>query len=135
MTLSGTLRAARRHGLRLHLDRIRHAPRVEGISEDGRLELRGVVCGVCAARTESALRSVEGVEAVTVDLAGSRATVRLSPGAQVDVPALQRALEGVVVGMSIRRRIEHSVEWLIGRVAGRTPWQRRPQQPQQQRSP
>ncbi|MGE3960697.1 MAG: heavy-metal-associated domain-containing protein [Dehalococcoidia bacterium] len=120
MTLIGVLRAARRHGLRLHLVRLLDAPRVEGAPGSGSVQLRGVVCGVCAARTEDALRSVPGVEAATVDLEGSRAVLRLSPGVQVAPADLQRALEGVVVGMSVRRRIEAAARWLTGRTA----WQR-----------
>jgi len=118
MSLTGVMRtldAARTHGLRLHLSRLLVAPRVERAEDDategGGYRLSGVVCGVCATRTEAALASVEGVEAATVDLGGSRATLRLSPGASVDVAALQHALEGAVVGMSMRRRTE--------RVAGR----------------
>jgi copper chaperone CopZ len=124
MSLTGALRtldAARSHGLRLHLSRLLAAPRIEGIEriegvEGGAtggegLRLRGVACGVCATRTEAALASVEGVEAATVDLGSSRATLRLSPGASVEIATLQRALEGAVVGMSMRRRTE--------RVAGR----------------
>jgi len=120
MPLTGavrTLDAARSHGLRLHLSRLLVAPRVEGIerglTEGEAYRLRGVVCGVCATRTEAALASVPGVEAATVDLDRSRATLRLSPGAQVDEATLQRALEGVVVGMSMRRHTER----LAGRVA------------------
>ncbi len=108
-----TLNAARSHGLRLHLSRLLVAPRVEGdATEAGAYQLRGVVCGVCATRTEAALVSVEGVEAATVDLGTSRATLRLSPGASVDVAALQRAVEGVVVGMSIRRRLERAMRFV-----------------------
>lgn len=102
-----TLDDARRHGFRLHLRRLVDAPRVEADTTDSSsLRLSGVVCTVCATRTEAALRSVPGVEGAVVDLEGSRATLRLSPGATVDAAALQQAVEGVVVGMSARRRIE-----------------------------
>jgi len=112
------LSALRTHGSRLHLRRLVDAPRVEAETSDGvSLRLHGVVCAVCATRTESALRSVPGVEAATVDLEGSSATLRLSPGAKVDVPALQRALEGVVVGMSARRRVEQIARRLLPRSA------------------
>lgn len=131
MNFTGTLRAVGRHGFRFHVGRLTQAPRIDMASEAGAsgeasertLALRGVVCGVCAARTESALRSVPGVESATVDLEGSRARLRLSPGAEVDAVALQRALEGVVVGMGVRRRIE-GLAGRLGNLAGRTSWQR-----------
>ena len=121
----------RRHGFRLHLRRLTQAPRVDLASGqraslgagERTLALRGVVCGVCAARTESALTSVPGVESARVDLDGSRAVVRLSPGAEVDAATLQRALEHVVVGMGARRRIE-GLAGRLGNLAGRTSWQR-----------
>ncbi len=121
MSLNGALRslnAARSHGLRVHLRRLLVAPAIEGATasnEDGlrTYRLSGVVCGVCATRTEDALRFVPGVEVATVDLDASRATLRLAPGATVDAPALQRALEGVVVGMGMRRRIERATRRLM----------------------
>src|SRR3546814_9571228 len=67
---------------------------VDPLEPDGTsFRLHGVVCGLCAVRAESALAATAGVEAATVDLDGSRATVRPSPGATVDGVALQRALE------------------------------------------
>ncbi|GMU41407.1 MAG: hypothetical protein AMXMBFR23_22730 [Chloroflexota bacterium] len=98
--------------------RLRHAPRVRlagsAAVTDGALEVRvdGLVCGVCAARTASALRSVPGVEAATVDLAAGRASVRLREGAAPDEAAMQAAVERVVIGMGVRR-------WLERRLKGR----------------
>src|SRR3546814_9753418 len=99
MSLNGVrraLKAARVHGFRVHLHRLLDAPRIEvdPLEPDGTsFRLHGVVCGLCAVRAESALAATAGVEAATVDLDGSRATVRLSPAATVDGVALQRALE------------------------------------------
>ena len=122
MSLHGvrrTLDAARMHGFRLHLGRFLEAPRIE-VDPPGQtgatFRLRGVVCGLCAVRTESALAATPGVEGVTVDLGRSRATVHASPGATVDARALQRALEGAVVGMRIRRQIERTVERVRSRM-------------------
>ncbi len=132
MTLTGTLRAIQRHGFRVHPGRLAEAPRVdfrpaEDVSGAGArehsVEIRGVVCGVCAARTEAALAAVPGVESATVDLGRGRALVRLLPGARVDATALQRSLEGVVIGMGVRRRIE-AVAGRVDQLAGRTSWQR-----------
>ena len=96
----------------LRLSRLRTAPRVhlEGAAPgaSGVVEVRvdGLVCGVCAARTASALRSVPGVEAATVDLAAGRASVRLRDGATADEGTMQAAVEGVVLGMGMRRWVE-----------------------------
>ena len=70
------------------------------------LRVDGLVCGVCAARTAAALRSVAGVQDACVDLDAGRATLMLAPGARVDVAAMQRAVERVVIGLPLRRRIE-----------------------------
>jgi copper chaperone CopZ len=102
----------------VHPGRLLQAPAVSGVSlEDeyeGRTEvevqLRGVVCGVCALRSEAALRGIAGVEAASVDLDTQRATLRLSRGATVGSTelrgALQQGLERAVVGMTVRRWIE-----------------------------
>lgn len=98
--------------------RLRSAPRVRLAhatpAASGVLDVRvdGLVCGVCAARTASALRSVPGVEAATVDLATGRASVRLREGATADEAAMQAAVERAVIGMGVRR-------WLERRLKGR----------------
>lgn len=101
----------------MHLGRLLQAPAVsefavEEQSAGGReieVQLRGVVCGVCALRSEAALRGIAGVESASVDLDTQRATLHLSPGAAGAVElrdALQQGLERAVVGMTIRRWIE-----------------------------
>lgn len=113
-----TLQGWRRH--LPHVDRIVDAPRVTvGANDPRELALRGVVCGVCAARTRSALLRVPGIESVVVDLASSTARVRYAPGAQVDEATMQRALERAVIGMGARRAIER-VASRVGVRIGRT---------------
>ncbi len=89
--------------------RLLEAPAVGAAALDGpvlKAQLRGVVCGVCAARSRRALEGIPGVEAASVDLDSGRATLRLSPGAVVDQEHLRRALERAVVAMPVRRLIE-----------------------------
>ncbi|MEX1022547.1 MAG: heavy metal-associated domain-containing protein [Dehalococcoidia bacterium] len=103
---------------RLHPARLRHAPRIEAgapeMAGDGgtTVQVRGLVCGVCATRTEAALRSVDGVEDVTVDLDAATASLRLSPGASVQPQRLQEALERAVIAMPVRRLIERAARRL-----------------------
>ncbi|MFC3832489.1 MULTISPECIES: CopZ family metallochaperone [Deinococcus] len=40
------------------------------------LNITGMTCGHCVKAVEGALRAIPGVQAVTVDLAGGRATVQ-----------------------------------------------------------
>jgi len=94
---------------RLHPRRLLVAPRVD-VLEGGALRVDGMVCAVCAARTRAALASVSGVESADVDLEAGTARLRLAPGASVDradlEAMLQRALDGVVVGLGMRCRLE-----------------------------
>lgn len=93
------------------------APQVLVDATDGeRLALRGVVCHVCAVRTRHALEGVAGVESVEVDLANSEARIRYAAGMTPDETALQRALDGAVVGTRVRRWIEHTAHrWRLRR--------------------
>jgi len=110
----------------LHLSRLAEAPRVTADPSDGsRLLLRGVVCGVCASRTRSALAGVPGIEAVTVDLEQSIAQVRYEPGTRVSEASLQHALEGAVVGMSGRRLVERAASQLRRLARGSDPTPRK----------
>ena len=117
-----------RRWARLHPRRLLLAPRVElGVGRAG-LEggggdvlVRGMVCALCAARTRTALASVPSVEAVEVDLEAGVARLRLTPGTRLDgalEAALQRAVDGVVVGLGARRLIEHLVLTISGRAGG-----------------
>ncbi len=86
------------------------------VADGGRVALRGVVCSVCAARTQRALEGVVGVESVDVDLARSEARLRYAPGVVPDEAALQDALDRVVVGMGVRRWIEDAAQhWRLRR--------------------
>lgn len=101
---------------RLHPARLRHAPRIEAGAPEmagaTTVQVRGLVCDVCATRTEAALRSVDGVEDVTVDLDAATASLRLSPGASVQPQRLQEALERAVIAMPVRRLIERAARRL-----------------------
>ena len=43
------------------------------------LNITGMTCGHCVKAVEGALRAIPGVQTVTVDLAGGRATVQGTP--------------------------------------------------------
>lgn len=73
------------------------------------LHVEGLVCGVCAGRAAGALRSVPGVASAEVDLDSGQARLVLDEGAEVELATLQDAVEGVVVGMRVRRWIERAV--------------------------
>ena len=86
-------------------------------------ELDGLVCGLCAVRTESALAGVDGVERVEVDLATQRATLHLAPDAaasEVTREHLQRALQRAVIGMTIRTQLERITSRITHRLRRRT---------------
>ena len=53
--------------------------------------IEGMSCGHCVGRVERALKDVEGVSQVTVDLAGKSATVELS--SDVENAKLKEAVE------------------------------------------
>lgn len=102
--------------LRLHPLRLLRAPRVEVARIDGdavEVAVHGLVCGVCAARTEAALLGTPGVETACVDLDAGIARLRMAPTADLDVEAMQTSLERVVIAMPVRRWIER-----VARCAG-----------------
>ncbi len=108
-------RTSLRRWLRLHPARLIVAPRVEVTSTTGRevkVAVHGLVCGVCAVRTESALRATPGVEAACVDLDAGTARIVVASGAagaSVTAAAMQRSLDRVVVAMPLRRALERIV--------------------------
>ena len=79
-------------------------------SQDGdltRLKVEGLVCDtVCAARTRSALRRLDGVRQVEVDLDTGMATIHGRPH---DNATYERAVTSMVKGRWIRRAIESAV--------------------------
>ena len=92
----------------LHPWRLLTAPRLRVVQErDGRSEIaiEGLVCGLCARRTERALSVLPGVERADVDLATGRACLehRGRPPGERELAA---ALERVVIAPRWRRRIE-----------------------------
>lgn len=96
--------------LTVYFRRLRTAPAVRVLARgraSTRVAVDGLVCGVCAMRTGSALARVPGVHAVRVDLAGGTAEVEHAVGEPPDEEALRRALASVVVARGLRR-------WLAG---------------------
>lgn len=80
------------------------------------LKVEGLMCDtVCAARTRSALRKLEGVRRVDVDLDTGIARIE---GAPHDAAAYEHAVTSMVAGKPIRRAIE-SVVTRIRRARGR----------------
>ncbi len=115
---SPLLRAVR--WLRVHPARLLLAPRVEVTRADADtvdLAVAGLVCGVCASRTQAALRALPGVEEACVDLDAGSARLRLAPGASLEAGALDRALARAVIAMPARRAIERAVRVWRGRGA------------------
>ena len=94
--------------LHIHPSRLRTAPAVRAIERgDDRttFAVDGLVCGLCAARTRTALTGVEGVRSVEVDLERGVAVVEH----EGDLPrpsVLQGALDRTVIALPVRRLID-----------------------------
>lgn len=91
--------------------RVLTSPRVVGapsLLADGSVLVRvdGMVCRLCARRTEAAFRALPGVEAASADLEGGMVRVRCAGMTAPHGGDLQHALEGAVIGMSARRWLE-----------------------------
>ncbi|MYB42614.1 MAG: cation transporter [Chloroflexi bacterium] len=102
--------------LRIHPRRLLTAPRLRVTSEDerrSRLAIAGLVCGVCANRTERALRSIPGVRNASVDLASGSATIEHG-GTPPEPSRLAAALDTVVIARPWRLRIEAWADRLGG---------------------
>ena len=94
--------------LQIHPRRLLTAPSLRVTAQCARrseLAIDGLVCGVCASRTERALRSVPGVEGASVDLARGCATIEHGEAAP-DLAQLADAVDGVVIARPWRLRIE-----------------------------
>ena len=92
----------------IHPRRLLTAPRLRVTSEDegrSKLAIAGLVCGVCASRTERALRDIPGVRRASVDLASGSATIEHGEAAP-DLAQLADAVDGVVVARPWRVRLE-----------------------------
>jgi hypothetical protein len=93
--------------MRILWHRLLTNPTTRVVSRDGdetRIKVEGLVCDdVCAARTASALRSLEGVERVYVDLDSGVATVH---GRHYEAETYARAVAAAVAGKPLRRAIE-----------------------------
>ncbi len=68
-----------------------HADAGEHVAQHLDLAIEGMTCASCVARVEKALRKVDGVEEVAVNLATNRARVKADPGVSVD--ALRERVE------------------------------------------
>lgn len=92
----------------IHPSRLRTAPGLRPIERgEGRttFAVDGLVCGLCAARTRTALAGVEGVCSVDVDLDRGIAEVE-HEGALPGPAALQSALDRAVVALPVRKLID-----------------------------
>ena len=76
----------------------------QGPDDSARTTLRveGLLCSLCAARTQAALELLPGVRRASVDLDVGNATVE-HDRALVEAPALERAVESAVVLRPLRR--------------------------------
>ena len=73
------------------------------------LPIEGMTCASCVGRVEAALRKVEGVGSVTVNLATERAEVRPSRDGAIDRAALVQAIERAGYDVPLQT-VELSVE-------------------------
>lgn len=93
--------------MKLRLRRLLTNPRTRVLSREGdvtRVQVEGLVCDrVCAARTASALRGIEGVRDVRVDFESGVATITGVPAAG---ETYERAVRSAVAGRTARRIIE-----------------------------
>ena len=103
--------------LHIHPSRLASAPAAHILSTTSditRVRIDGLVCGVCAARTRTALERLPGVRSVHVNLETGTALIECDPS---DIHTINRrdldaALHSVVLGMWARRLIEHSINFL-----------------------
>jgi copper chaperone CopZ len=78
------------------------------------LRVDGLVCSsVCAARTKQALRAIDGVRRVDVDIDAGVARIE---GATQPPEVYERAVTSVVAGKPVRR----AIEWVASRGVART---------------
>ena len=103
--------------VRLYPHRLLREPALRPLARTpGRSNYRveGLVCGLCAARTQRALAAVEGAGDVTVDLASATVELAHDGGSAPPLAALSRALDGVVIAERARRTLAA----VAGRFAG-----------------
>ncbi|MDR1930865.1 MAG: heavy metal translocating P-type ATPase, partial [Treponema sp.] len=90
--------------------------------ETATLPIGGMTCAACAQRIEKAIRRVDGVETVTVNLATEKATVNYDPGA-IRISAIKKVIEktgykaldissGAVDEDKIRKEREIKILWI-----------------------
>lgn len=103
--------------LHIHPSRLASAPAAHVLSTTSditRVRIDGLVCGVCASRTRTALERLPGVRHAHVNLETSTATLELDSQNvhSINSRDLDTALRTVVLGMWARRLIEHSINFL-----------------------
>ncbi|MEI6666062.1 MAG: heavy metal-associated domain-containing protein, partial [Chloroflexota bacterium] len=78
------------------------------------VRIDGLVCGVCASRTRIALERLPGVRSAHVNLETFTATLEFDSHDvhSINNRDLDTALRSVVLGMWLRRLIEHSINFL-----------------------
>ena len=94
--------------VRLYPRRLLRAPALRPLERTPTRSLfavEGLVCGLCAARTQRALAAVEGAGDVAVDLANATVELRHPGGSAPSLAALSVALEGVVIAGGARRAL------------------------------
>ena len=101
-----------RDRLAVHPSRLAVAPRVTGVATEAgtvRVRVEGMVCGLCAMRTEQAFRGLPGVETARADLEAGTVTLT-TRGDVTDLEGrLDGALASVVVGGALRRWFERLI--------------------------
>ena len=94
--------------LHIHPSRLRTAPALRAMERgDGSTiyAVDGLVCGLCAARTRSALSDIEGVRNVEVDLERGVAVVE-HEGDLPRLAAMQGAVDRVVIARPLRKLLD-----------------------------
>lgn len=102
--------------LTVHLRRLRTMPALRVLARadaSTQFAVEGLVCGVCAARTRSALAAVPGVRSVRVDLERGTAEVEHEPDVRPDEATLERALASIVVARGLRRWLADGPKWPV----------------------
>ena len=94
--------------LHVRPSRLRTAPTLRAVERgDGSttFAVDGLVCGLCATRTRSALSDIEGVRNVEVDLERGVAVVE-HEGDPPPLAAMQQAVDRVVIALPVRKLLD-----------------------------
>lgn len=94
--------------LHIHPSRLRTAPALRAVERGNgstTFAVDGLVCGLCAARTRSALSDIEGIRTVEVDLERGVAVVE-HQGDPPGLAAMQQAVDRVVIARPLRKLLD-----------------------------